>query len=378
MLSPDDIRAMGLRKYPSYLRALALGEEFFPLKIPFGRPSASDEWPKLQKEIMALARATVGYRIEWTQVNTRRWGEQQIPQRVWFDNEMIYLQALGKTTEAEMLRSLLAHTRNVCPQLEGWLSDNTLRVIEFAAVWRELLLVCHYFLCNPRPAVYARELPVAVDTKFVERHAGVLRSLLDFLLPNSAKTDSPHFEQRFGLRFEQPQIRFRLLDDKMSVAASLPLTDLTVPLPQFGALGWSGINVVIVENKRTFLSLPALVGTVGIWGGGGAAQLLAQAPWLGMCRLFYWGDLDVHGFHILSQLRRAFPGLASVMMDTATLEHFDAQCGSGKPATYEEVALLTSEERAVYERVRAAGRLLEQEKIPHGHAVERLQAILDR
>lgn len=99
MLSPDDIRAMGIRRYPSYLRALVMGEAFFPLKIPFGRPSTSDEWPKLQKEITALATGTVGYRIEWTTVNTRRWGEQRMPERVWFDDEATCLQALGKKTE---------------------------------------------------------------------------------------------------------------------------------------------------------------------------------------------------------------------------------------------------------------------------------------
>jgi hypothetical protein len=378
MLSPDDIRAMGIRRYPSYLRALVMAEAFFPLKIPFGRPSTSDEWPRLQKEITALATGTVGYRIEWTTVNTRRWGEQRMPERVWFDDEATYLQALGKKAEVNTLRGLLALTHDVCPELKDWLPDNVLRVVEFASVWRELLFVCRYFLVNPRPGVYARELPIAVDTKFVERHEGILRNLLDFLLPDSAKTDAPRFEQRFGLKYEEPQIRFRVLGEAMPIAASLPFTDVAVPLSQFASLGWSDLTIVIVENKRTFLSLPSLAGAVGIWGGGGAAQLLVGAPWLAACRLFYWGDLDVHGFHILSQLRRAFPELASVMMDTTTLERFEAQCGSGKPATYEEVRLLNAEELVVYQRVRSNGLLLEQEKVTHDYAVERLRAICVR
>lgn len=378
MLSPDDIRDMARRKYPSYLRALVAGDAFFPLKIPFGRPSTSDEWPKLQQEITALASGTVGYRIEWTTVDTRRWGEQRMPVRVWFDDEPAYLQALGKTTEIDALRGLLEHTREVCPDLNQWLHANVLRVIEFAAVWKELLLVCCYFLANPRPGVYARELPVAVDTKFVERHEGILRSLLDHLLPESAKADTPHFAQRFGLKFEEPQIRFRVLDDAMAIATTLPFTDVSVPFSQFASLRWSGIVILIVENKKTFLSLPALAGTVGIWGGGGAAHLLVNATWLATCQMFYWGDLDVHGLHIVSRLRRVFPALESVMMDTATFEKFKSRCGPAKPATYEDVTLLSAEELAVYHRVRAGGVLLEQEKLDHVHAVECLRESIGR
>lgn len=376
MLNPSDIRALSLRKYPSFVRALVRGEEFFPLQIPFGRPSNSEEWPKLQKEITALAGTDGGYRIEWAQVRTRRWGEQRMPYRVWFDDEGSYLQALGKEAEIDTLRELLAHTRKVCPELNGWLAPNALRLIEFSSVWRELLLVCRFFLSNPKPGVYARELPIAVDTKFVERHEGVLRGLLDFLLPEAVQSDSRHFARRFGLKHDEPQIRFRFLDAGIEFATTVPFTDLSVPVSQFAALPWGSLNVLIVENKSTFLSVPLLRNAMTIWGGGGAAQLLADAGWLRHCRVFYWGDIDIHGFHILSHLRRAFPRVASVMMDASTLGEFHAHCVPAKPGKYEEVALLNEDEFGVYERVRQSNLLLEQEKLPHRFAVERLRSVL--
>jgi hypothetical protein len=80
----------------------------------------------------------------------------------------------------------------------------------------------------------------------------------------------------------------------------------------------------------------------------------------------------VHGFHILSRLRRAFPALVSVMMDLPTLERFESDWGVGKPAAYEEVAHLTEAERAAYDVVRGRSLLLEQERIPHDYCVERL------
>ncbi|QIK37670.1 hypothetical protein GWK36_06375 [Caldichromatium japonicum] len=36
-------------------------------------------------------------------------------------------------------------------------------------------------------------------------------------------------------------------------------------------------------------------------------EALAQGPWLNACQLYYWGDLDTHGFAILDGLRNHFP-----------------------------------------------------------------------
>jgi hypothetical protein len=152
--------------------------------------------------------------------------------------------------------------------------------------------------------------------------------------------------------------------------------DLAVPLSQFRALGCGGLNVLIAENKMTFLTLPAIPRALGIWGGGGAAELLAATDWLARCRLCYWGDLDVHGFHILSRLRRRFPEMVSVMMDEATLDRFICLAVSAREGSYEDVAGLAADEQRAYQRVSAGALLLEQEKIPHPHALHEIEAAL--
>ena len=377
MLSPDDIRTLCARKYPAFLRSVVTGEPFFPLKVPFGRPNTGEEWRKLDAEITALAQGTLGYRIEWEHINTRLYGRQQLPQRVWFDDESSFLKALGKQAEVNQLRQLLHLTTERCPELMDWLPSNVPRLIEHASVWPQLLSVCRYFITNPRPNRYSRELPIAVDTKFIERHTSILRNLLDFVLPPASRNDTPHFEGRFGLRFEEPRVHLRILDPQLQQAMSLPVDDLSIPLPQLTLLPQKGIpvkgiTVVIVENKKTFLTLPLMHNALSIFGGGGAAELLTSVQWFSSCQLLYWGDLDVHGFHILSRLRRTFPTLASVMMDLPTLSRFESNCGSGKPAPYEEVSQLTETERAAYDVARAKGLLLEQERIPHDYCVEQL------
>lgn len=46
---------------------------------------------------------------------------------------------------------------------------------------------------------------------------------------------------------------------------------------------------------------------------------LADVPWLANQPLHYWGDIDTHGFAILSRLRGNWPGACSFLMDRQTL-----------------------------------------------------------
>ena len=378
MLHPDDISRLCQRKYTAFLKSVATGEPFFPLNIRFGRPSSTAEWDRLQTEITALAESSLGYRIEWGETNTRRWGRQKFPERVWFENEDDFLRAVRKRQEVAQFRANLALTREQLPGLNDWLPANVAAVVEYAAVWPDLLTVCQYFNAHPRPGLYPRELPISVDTKFIERHEGVLRGLLDHLLPDEARTDADRFEERYGLRYDEPLVRIRLLDPSLKANLGLPLDDLAVPLARFRALDWNELLVLVTENKMTFLTLPPISGSIAVWGGGGAAELLTSVDWLDRCRILYWGDVDAHGFHILSRLRRRFPELTSIMMTTPALDLFSRFVVPARKAAYEDVAGLTQEEVRLYRRVVADSILLEQEKIPHTHAVQEIEAACQR
>ena len=375
MLSPADIHAQALRHYPALLRAIVSGEAFFPKDIRFGRPDPSGDWATLQAEITALAQAGTGYEIGWEESNTRRWGRQRLPVRVWFRDEAAYLGTIGKTAEVERFREMITRTRRECPELEGWLAPHALRLVEHAADWPGVLHVCRYFIDHPRPGYYARELPIPVGTKFIEARKPLFRSLLDFLLPAGAVvTESDHFETRYGLRFDEPLIRVRLLDPALVAPLGVPASDLSMPLSQCRSLRWAPRTVLVVENKMTFLTLPALADTLAIWGGGNAAALLTTLPWLARCRLFYWGDLDIHGFHILDQFRNSCPAVCSVLMEAALLDRFAVFRVDASAAAYQSTANLTVEEQATYARLRQERTLLEQEKIPHAYTVEKLRS----
>jgi hypothetical protein len=156
----------------------------------------------------------------------------------------------------------------------------------------------------------------------------------------------------------------RLLDQRFTEGLNLPANDFATPLDQFQNLLLAGTTVLIVENEMTFLSLPWLPKTVALFGGGDGAALLSTARWLASCRLFYWGDLDCHGFETLAHLRKTFSSITSVLMDSHTFEEYSAFVVGTPKSQAKEHLELTLDEHALYVRLAENGMLLEQERIP--------------
>lgn len=374
MLSPKEIRAWALRQYPRFLSSVVTGESFFPKEVPFGRIKPSDDFGKVMQSVQALDQSRLGFAIEWETRTFRQWKEQQIPKRVWFPDEASFVQTTETAKEVESFRRCVSQSRDSCPELLSWMAQYPRQVLEEAASWADLLKVVLYLRKHPRPGCYLRELPVAVGTKFVERHDSTIESLLRELLPAEYFSSANRFEERLGFRYDQPLIRFRVLDPSPGQIGPSGVSDFSVPMWEARILAFQGLSVVVTENKMNFLTLPPLPGALAIWGQGNAAQLLTDLPWLDSCRIFYWGDLDVHGFHILSRLRERFPRIESVLMDEKTLEDFPGLVREGRSAAYELTGALTSSEFATYRRVQAHGCLLEQEQLPQEYSSAKLRA----
>jgi hypothetical protein len=364
MLSPEDIRHRALTSYVDFLRSVVNGRVFFPLQVRFGKPSATEDFEKLRGEITALTKANLGCQIDWADVNSRRWGKQRLPERVEFVDEGSYLRALGKAKEVIRFRENLTLTREQCPALIPLVEARPLDAVEFADVWPGLLEVCCYFQSHPRPNLYARELPLSVDTKFIERHQSVLSRLLIAGISPKAFVEGDRFEERFGIRYDEPLIRLRLLDESLRDVLQVPFPDLAIPLSCFRRLEWQKLLVVVSENKMTFLTLPSVANGIGIWGAGNAAALLHGVGWLSNCHILYWGDLDTQGLEILSRLRSFFPHTMSLMMDIATLNRFKSLCVPGTPAKGQAPTNLSSSEISAWSTVRLQNLRLEQERLP--------------
>jgi len=370
MLKPEEILETARRKWPTVLRAEAAGENLFPLRIPFGRPRTTGDFSVLRHEIELLARSSPGWHIDWHEIQTRKWGRQRWPVRIVFLSIEDMARALERSAELRAFRAALQTAREVCPPLDPWLRAKADRVPEFLSDWSALIAVCSYFDANPRPQCFARQIPLPVDTKFIEQHAGILRELLEVVLGDRVNAEGLTFEERFHLLMEPPQVRFRFLDLDLRNDERWPVTDCSVPAPVFASFTWRIPRVLVVENRDVFLCLPRIPRTLAVFGCGKAASLLPTCSWMNAADVVYWGDCDEAGYGILSSLRSHFSHVRSLLMDETAWKQWKHLAVRGKRDMAARHFHLTNGERVALNAVLDGPWMLEQERIPPG-AVER-------
>jgi hypothetical protein len=380
MLTPEQIYRRALNRYPDFLRSLCTGESLFPLPVfgagmarpkDFGTDRAAIEVLRKQSK----DETGFGYEIAWDERNFRRLGLQKVPSAVAFPIAEDYVRFLGRRAEVRQFQEDYDLIQKRCPELREWAQANPMKVVLHAGSWQGLLDVCTYLQKHPRPNCYLRELPVVVDTKFIEARKGVLSELLPIVAPLTLAPEKISFEARFGFRSKQPLLRMRFLDEHLQALLGFPIDDFATPLDKFCGLPLGGATVLIVENEMTFLTLPKLTETVAIWGAGDAVALLANVAWLKCCRVFYWGDLDCHGFEALSNLRKTFPDVPSVLMDESTLADHAGFAVKAAATHSKEKLELTSTEQILYDQLVKTDTLLEQERIPDAYSRRHLSRL---
>ncbi len=162
--------------------------------------------------------------------------------------------------------------------------------------------------------------------------------------------------------------------------ASFGLEVMSIPLEAFAKLeeypfGKGIRDVYIIENETVFLSFPKKEGSLIVYGGGFKVTTLRRVAWLRNYPLHYFGDLDEHGFEILSLFRSIFPHAESFCMDKATLEAYDQYRVEGKNVPGEEVfSGLTADEMDTLMELRGdlKRNRLEQERIENSFIVGQL------
>ena len=93
----------------------------------------------------------------------------------------------------------------------------------------------------------------------------------------SRRAGQRNFEQRYGLASKPSQVRFRILDRRLSIQG---LTDLAVPAREFASLDLPVERVFITENEINGLAFPALPGSLVIFGLGYGLDRLSEVRWL--------------------------------------------------------------------------------------------------
>jgi hypothetical protein len=372
MISPNEIKTKAERKYVLFLQSVAQAISFSRIVIPGDKTYNKTTIFDFQKEILALVNQSkekkgFGYTLDYQTIKTKKIGTQQLPTSIYFDTEKDFLKFLGKEKEVENFINdwQIIHTN--FPELKDWIIKNPTKIIQHQGKWESILKVCNYFKKSPKPNLYIRELPANVHTKFIESNQSILTELLDIIIQNYFKPNEREFEKRFNLKFREPLVRFKVLDKNISESFFSNLDDISIPISQFESLKLPLRKVLIVENKTNLhtiaLTLPSMENTIVIFGQGNAVTNIKNATWFNNITILYWGDIDIHGFEMLSRIRKYFPHTKSVLMDKTTFELF-FENDSGKLTTDTTTLNLTDDERELYNLLKINNWRLEQEKIP--------------
>ncbi len=391
--TPADVRAEIQRRWDrGHILSARLGETpVFPASLRLRRPDTRDlteRFDDVRQWIRALEHGSksvqgFGYDIEWTEINHRQLGRNRIPARISVATEADAVRLIGKTQEAKRFSASMEAMLSRFPALSGWFARRPLTALEHAGDWDRMIAILTWFRDHPRTGLYLRQLDIAgVDSKFIEARKGLLSDLLDRVLPpDVVDTRYPPrlFEQRYGLATKPLLVRFRVLDPALRIGG---LSDLTVPADEFSGLALPAKRVFITENETNGLAFPNVSASLVIFGLGYALDRLADAEWLKSKAIYYWGDIDTHGFAILNRLRSVFPHAESFLMDRVTLlEHRDLW-GREDDGFGGHLERLTQPERQLFDEIKAgihADRLrLEQERIAFGWFTRALEQLADR
>lgn len=373
MITPTEIKKKAINKYKAYLQSIVEGEAFTPIII-VGDKKPNKDTVKFEAELIELMNHSkekkgYGYFIEYQNVKTKRHGSQDIPTTISFQSELDYLKYIDKEKETAKFRDDLDRILSSFPELKEWVYKYPAKVIEND--WESLLKVCKYFKAIPQPHLFIRELPIQVHTKYVENNSGIIRELLDIIIAEFVNFEEKEFEPRFNLKYNEPLVRFRILDESVSQQLFGGIEDLSIPISQFQKLNLPIQTIYIVENKMNMLTFPVKGNSIVVFGHGFGVDIMKGVEWFKTKQIFYWGDLDAHGFQILSEIRTHFKQVESFLMDRKTFDTY-YEGDKGTETNVEKDLCLTPEEKEMFKYLKDNNLRLEQEKISYEYVLSKI------
>src|SRR5215471_4203659 len=195
-----------------------------------------------------------------------------------------------------------------------------------------LLAATTWFRAHPRSGLTVRSVPVpGMHTKWLARHRGMVLACLGTPTDSSESTgstgdtdpvDIPTDDlDALGLRPLPREISI-VLADPVPRAAVGGLRQISAPVDELARLQIQPDTVLIVENKEPALAWSDTTGLVVIHSLGNHLDVLSGLPWIPPDRCWYWGDLDRHGFTLLSRARTMVPRLISLLMAPGDIETY--------------------------------------------------------
>ncbi len=178
----------------------------------------------------------------------------------------------------------------------------------------------------------AKVVPVpGMHTKWLARHRGMVLACLGTPTDSSESTESTGDADpvdipaddldALGLRPLPREISVILADPVLRAAVG-GLRQISAPVDELAGLQIRPDAILIVENKEPALAWSDTAGLVVIHSLGNHLDVLSRLPWIRHDHCWYWGDLDRHGFTLLSRARSMISRLRSLLMASGAIEAY--------------------------------------------------------
>lgn len=388
MKLPDDVQKELIRRFQNKHRewlgsgnANETENTRWPLEINLGIPT--EEAALKQPEGV---RAWVTAWQKWQGVGTlvwsdRRWrslGAQRLPDKLVLPGPADVASWAGETARWGGASMRYAEITTRWPSLGLVIARHFDVLADYSETdYRRLYTMLEWIVANPNSNLYPRQLPIAgLDSKWLEGRKGLLSDLVATIKGEVGERD---FFQVCGLKPLPHLIRMRILDQVLSKQLG-GLTDILAPWEELACLDLSVSVVFVVENLQTGLAFPDIPGAVVFMRLGYNVDVLARLPWIAKAKCIYWGDLDTHGFAILSRARTYLPAFQSILMDEETLfKHETLWVEEQKQHAADELPQLSEFEQKLYKGIKqhqwGQNVRLEQERIAWNYAWSLLSSV---
>jgi hypothetical protein len=370
--SPAEVSARLLKQWQlaDNREALLLSEDAWPVLVPIGRPTPAlltQRTDEVRAHLQRWRVVGVG-EVVWEAMSFRGGLEPvEVPVAWRLRGVKEWVAATGDPgvgREFERLQRVLGECdpvfRSVVVRQRNALQEKgEAEVIRAAEVALRVTPGC----AVGRPLRALSEL--GVDSKFFERHRGLLIQLLDARF--EGQVSDVGLEAFLGALSEGGHW---LLVAPLG-AGLLPFRQQRVRASELQGVALPGSHLLIVENEQCLHQLPPVADTVAVLGAGLHLEWL-RAEGLGTKRIGYWGDLDTWGLRMLGRARGYQALLVPLLMTEEIFCTYEG-CAVAELTPAGEVPPegLTEMERGLYSLLRAAVRgRLEQEFLPAGVVAE--------
>ena len=385
MISYQEIIQKIKNKENQYLTSIIEGKDFFPFSIPCDKKESGDYLSDaaLYKELGKKSKNMIGkgYRIITNRDENPNIKTSTKIKQIIIESEDDFLYLIRKEHEGSEFKNTIQKFRSHFDSetVDRYLLKNKKSLFKSDSSFVDNSIELSVFLVsNPSSMMYPREIPVRCDTKFLEKNLTAFKTFISYFRDIDKSADK---WQQLGLVNPEYTVSLRSGDSFIvkTSQSSFKCPILSVEPSSLGALEGQFDKVFILENKTTFYTFPLKEKELAIYCGGFGILILKNISFLRSSPVYYFGDIDEHGFAILSKFRELYNDVRSFCMDMETIKEYESNLIEGESYPGEIQMLVEGEIEALNyirdHRINGCSSRIEQEKISQSFIEKRLQRL---